>query len=92
MLVLDFLVGRFGNKAPPIPLDPLDVSGFTAVFILHKILHPAQKKTLHVSKKTLHVSCTITFLHAKDKTVPIFTFCSQPCIVIYGLYIDCEQI
>ena len=43
MLVLDFLVGGFGNKAPPISLDPLDVSGFTGAYILHKISHPAQK-------------------------------------------------
>ena len=48
MLVLDFLVGGFGNKAPPISLDPLNVSGFTAcAYILHKISHPAQKKTRH---------------------------------------------
>ena len=51
MLVLDFLVGGFGNKAPPISLDPLDVSGFTGAYILHKISHLAaklaQKKTQH---------------------------------------------
>ena len=85
--MLDFLVGRFGNKAPPIPLDPLDVSGFTAVFILHKILHPAQKKTLHVSKKTLHISCTSTFLYAKDKTVFLLFAPSFVYIVIYMAYI-----
>ena len=45
MLVLDFLVGGFGNKAPTISLDPPDVSGFTGTYILHKISHPAQKKT-----------------------------------------------
>ena len=33
--------------------------------------------------RTLHISCTITFLYAKDKTVPFFTFCSQLCIYIY---------
>ena len=61
MLVLDFLVGGFGNKAPPISLDPLDVSGFTGACILHKISHPAQKKNhifWHISSQKQILGCS----------------------------------
>ena len=40
MLVLDFLVGGFEDTAATISRDPLDVSGFAAAFVLHKILYP----------------------------------------------------
>ena len=77
MLVLDFLVGGFEDKTATISPDPLDVSGFTVAYILHKIPHPAQKNSNSIKK-----SLVFSFICQEQKTLHCFT---QP-------HIECEQI